>query len=77
MSFSSSGLSSPEVPRFWQISKPYLNQEGQIMPTALLLPPPDFQTFLRPCPCKVDDDNDTALFDHARALGDRPSQPFA
>ena len=42
------------------------------MPTALLLPPPDFQTFLRSCPCKVDDD-DTALFDHARALGDHPS----
>ena len=35
--------------------------------------PPDFQTFLRPCPCKVDDDIDTALFDHARALGDHSS----
>ena len=23
--------------------------EGQIMPTILLLPPPDFQTFLQPC----------------------------
>ena len=42
------------------------------MATALLVPPLDFQTFLRSCPCKVDDD-DTALFDHARALGDHPS----
>jgi len=31
-------------PRFWQISKPYLNQEGgKIMPTTLLIaPPPGF-----------------------------------
>ena len=41
------------------------------MTTALQLQPPDFQTFLRTCSCKVDDD--TALFDHARALGDHPS----
>ena len=32
--------------RFWQISKPFLNQEGQFMPTTLLLAPSDFQTFL-------------------------------
>ena len=31
-------------PVFW----PYFNQEGQIMPTKLLLVSPDFQTFLRP-----------------------------
>ena len=37
------------TPRFWQISKPFLNQEGQFMPTTLLLAPSDFQTFLRPC----------------------------
>ena len=43
------GLSSLGVPgRFWQISWPYLNQEGQTMPTTLQLVPTDFQTILRP-----------------------------
>ena len=27
----------------------YLNREGQIIPTILLLAPPDFQTILWPC----------------------------
>ena len=31
------------------VMAPYLIQEGQIMPAILLLAPPDFQTFLRPC----------------------------
>ena len=33
------------------------NQEGQIMPTTLILAPPDFQTFLRPWAsgCQLDD----------------------
>ena len=41
---------TPPTPRFWQISKPYLNQEEQIMPTKLLSPPPsDYRTFCHPC----------------------------
>ena len=35
---SKSGLTEPGGrDSFWQISKPYLNQRGQIMPTILLL----------------------------------------
>ena len=37
------------APIFWQISEPYINLVGQIMPTKLLLAHPDFQNFLRPC----------------------------
>ena len=45
-----SGLSSLGVPGMpWAPPPPYINQEGQIIPTTLLLTPPDFQTFLRPC----------------------------
>ena len=47
------GLSSPGMPGappdFGRSVNPYLILEGQIMPTTLLLAPPDFQTFLRPC----------------------------
>ena len=40
------------------ISLPYLNQEGEITPTTLLLAPLDFQTFLRPCKvCRLLDIN--------------------
>ena len=41
-------LGMPAV-RFWQISKPYLNQGGQIIPSKLQSPPSDFQTFRHPC----------------------------
>ena len=43
------GLSEPSrgclgpPPRFWQISYPYLNQGGQIVPTALLRAPRIFR----------------------------------
>ena len=41
----------------------YINQEGQIMPTALLLAPLDFQTFLR-------------FLSHVVVFLDRIEQPF-
>ena len=38
------------TPRFWQITQLTLSQPGgQIMPTYLLMAPPNFQTFRRPC----------------------------
>ena len=36
-------------PIFWQITLILFKPGGQIMPTTLLLVPPDFQSFLRPC----------------------------
>ena len=36
------GGSLPPLPRFWQISSPYLNQVWQIMPTTLLIASPRF-----------------------------------
>ena len=47
----SRGAHDPPPPSFWQISYPYLNQEGRLCPPHSYMPPtpPDFQTFLRPC----------------------------
>ena len=40
------GLRGLEI---WQISKPYLNQRGQIMPLTLLPAPPDSKSYLHLC----------------------------
>ena len=41
------GLRGLEPPGIWQISKPYSNQRGQIMPLTLLPAPSDSKSYER------------------------------